>query len=373
MADRNLDEYESLKFYAENTNPKQSGFSKFQVKDRYYFCRYIDGKIAMISQAYTGKPGRDNGIESVKKNEKIASRYKFDTRGRGGHGFGLRAGNGQEIAISPNYSSLGQAQGVASRMSGASFTGQAKSKASTTKKPAAKKTRSRRVPARKMSAKKTPVQSTRFSAKDGRVENYKPLAFYKRNGSMRKGFNSFEKNGAFYFHYVENGKIVLISESYTSKRGRDNGISSVMKNMGLKSAYEYRQHKNGKHYFDLNAKNGQEIATSRWYGSNGGARDGVAYLVGDKKRTRVASVKKKTSRAKPSTPKAKTIKARTTRVKAVQSKAKTVRSASEEDNYPPLAFYRRQTKGKKKGFEKFHGDDGEYYFTYFENNKLCFC
>jgi len=49
MADRNLDEYEALKFYAENTKPKQSGFSKFQVKDRYYFCRYVDGDIAMIS------------------------------------------------------------------------------------------------------------------------------------------------------------------------------------------------------------------------------------------------------------------------------------------------------------------------------------
>jgi len=139
MADRKFDEYESLKFYVEHSTPKNSGFSKFQVKDRYYFCRYIDGDIAMISQAYTGKPGRDNGIESVKKNEKIASRYKFETRGSKGQGFGLRAGNGQEIAISPEYASLGKAQSVASRMSGASFTGAAAQINVSNKKPCGKK------------------------------------------------------------------------------------------------------------------------------------------------------------------------------------------------------------------------------------------
>jgi len=374
MADHNLDEYESVKFYAENTKPKKSGFSKFQVGDKYYFCRYVDGDIAMISQAYTGKPGRDNGIESVRKNEKIASRYRFESRGKSGQGFGLRAGNGQEIAISPEYASLGKAQSVASRMSGVSFTGTgtAKKKAASktapkkaatknpvAKKALAKKTRVRRVPARKVAAKKTPVRASSFTAKDGRTENYRPLSFYEKNGSLRKGFNSFEKNGAYYFHYVENGKIVLISESYTSKRGRDNGIVSVTKNMGLKSAYRYHQHKNGKHYFDLNATNGQEIATSRWYSSNGTARDAARYLLGEKTRTRTATTKKPTT---------KTTKAKAKPAKATQTK--TVRSRSEEDNYPPLAFYRRQTKGKKKGFEKFHGDDGEYYFTYFENNKL---
>jgi len=240
MADHNLDEYESVKFYAENTKPKKSGFSKFQVGDKYYFCRYVDGDIAMISQAYTGKPGRDNGIESVRKNEKIASRYRFESRGKSGQGFGLKAGNGQEIAISPEYASLGKAQSVASRMSGVSFTGTgtAKKKAASTtapkkaatknpvaKKALAKKTRVRRVPARKVAAKKTPVRASSFTAKDGRTENYRPLSFYEKNGSLRKGFNSFEKNGAYYFHYVENGKIVLISESYTSKRGPNQNCS----------------------------------------------------------------------------------------------------------------------------------------------------
>ena len=383
MADRELDEYESVSFYTKHSKPKKAGFSKFQVGDKYYFCRYVDGKIAMISQAYTGQPGRDNGIESVKKNEKLANRYRFESRGRTGQGFGLRAGNGQEIAISPDYTSLGKAQSVASRLSGASFAGQKKAaKKPATKKPAtknpvakkalAKKTRTRKTPARKaparkVAAKKTPVRktsakTTRFTGKDSRTENYRPLSFYSKNGTTKEGFNSFEKNGAYYFHYVENGKIVLISESYTSRRGRDNGISSVIKNRGLKSAYQYHQHKNGKHYFDLNATNGQEIATSRWYGSNAAARRGAAYLTGEE--TRPTPAKKTKAKTKTKA------KAKASKAKARAAAAPKARSRSDEDNYPPLAFYRRQTKGKKKGFEKFHGDDGEYYFTYFENSKL---
>ena len=136
MADRKLDEYKSVKFYVENTTPKKAGFSKFQVDADYYFCRYVDGDIAMLSQAYSSKTGRDNGIESVKKNEKNASRYKFETRGTSGHGYGLRAGNGQEVAISPNYKSLSAAQKVVSRLTGKRFSEDTASSAKKVKKPA---------------------------------------------------------------------------------------------------------------------------------------------------------------------------------------------------------------------------------------------
>ena len=112
MADRNDDEYQNVNFYATHTKAKDNGFSKFVVDKDFYFCRYIDGEIAMLSQAYTSVAGRDNGIESVKKNEKIAKRFRFGTRAGGKHGFSLRAGNGQEIAISPDYASLARAQHV---------------------------------------------------------------------------------------------------------------------------------------------------------------------------------------------------------------------------------------------------------------------
>ena len=266
MADRKLDEYKNLKFYAENTKAKQAGFSKFSHEEHFYFCRYIDGKIAMLSQTYTSAAGRDNGIESVKKNEKLGKRYVFETRRAKAHGFVLKAGNGQEIAISPDYTSLAKAEQVSGRLTGK------------TKKAAAKKATS------KPKAKKAVVTAAAFTSADQRVENYKPLDFYKKHGGKADGFNSFEENGGHYFHYNEGGEIVLISESYTSKAGRDNGIASVKKNIKRKGAYQYHKHKNGKHYFDLNAGNHQEIATSRWYGSAAAATAGAAYLLGTRRR-----------------------------------------------------------------------------------------
>jgi len=194
----------------------------------------------------------------------------------------------------------------------------------TAKKSAPKKAA---APAKSTAAKKKVAAKT-----DGRIENYHPLAFYEaRNGDVKNGFASFSEGKAHYFTYNQKGKVVLISESYTSKAGRDNGIKSVMKNMPLKERYEPHVHKNGKHYFDLNAGNGQEIATSVWYGSAAAALAGAAALRGEKA--------KKTS-------------------------------ANNEDDYRPLAFYNKHTKGRKKGIETFKGDDGEYYFAYFENGKI---
>ena len=326
MADQTQEEYQNVNFYAKNTTPKTAGFSKFQVREAFYFCRYADGKIVWLSQAYTASPGRDNGIASVKKNEKLAKRYIFTRRGKTGHGFSLKAGNGQEVAISPNYKSLADAQAAASRLSGAKFSSTAKSTLTKTKATKTKATKTKTAAPKKAATKKTS-----FTVKDNRIENYKPLSFYVRENAVVEGFNSFEEDGAHYFNYVKNGKVVLISESYTSRAGRDNGISSVSKNMSRTDAYQHHTHKNGKHYFDINAANGQEVATSRWYSSKAAAERGATNL---------------------------------------RDETETATSSNDEDNYQPLAFYRKHSTSKKKGFDKFQGSDGEYYFTYFENSKL---
>ena len=77
MANKNLDEYKALKFYKDNTKQRQNGFAKFSKDDAHYFALYKDGEIALISQAYVNVAGRDNGIESVKKNGKLKARYSF--------------------------------------------------------------------------------------------------------------------------------------------------------------------------------------------------------------------------------------------------------------------------------------------------------
>ena len=112
MADRNLDEYEPLSFYKKHTKAKDSGFSKFDVEGKYYFCRYVDGDIALLSQAYKAAAGRDNGIESVKKNSKLKERYFIVERDNGKFGISLRAGNRQEVAVSPDYASRKKAETV---------------------------------------------------------------------------------------------------------------------------------------------------------------------------------------------------------------------------------------------------------------------
>ena len=41
MADRILDEYHPLAFYKKHSKAKASGFSKFAVDGKYYFCRCL--------------------------------------------------------------------------------------------------------------------------------------------------------------------------------------------------------------------------------------------------------------------------------------------------------------------------------------------
>ncbi|MEE9348041.1 MAG: YegP family protein [Robiginitomaculum sp.] len=176
-------------------------------------------------------------------------------------------------------------------------------------------------------------------------DNYKPLAFFEKHVSSKSaGIQKFTgDDGEFYFVFNENKKIALISEGYPTEAARDNGAASVKKNIKNKDRYVYATLKNGQHEFRLRAGNNQEIARSPWFGAASSAKTGAAYLMGARKRP-------------VSKPKA----------AAVKAKSKNV-----EDDYRPLAFYKKQTKGSpKKGIEKFKGDDGEFYFVYNENGKV---
>ena len=269
MANRNLDEYQPKRFYTQNTKARENGFAKFEKDGAYYFALYQHGEIVMLSQSYKGIAGRDNGIESVKKNRRIAKRYRFDNRSGGKYGFGLYAGNGQEIAISANLSSRAEAERVAGRLNGS------------VKKAAAKPKAAPKKPAKKKTAPKKRAASTE--------DNYKRLSFYERQTKGRKnGIESFKgDDGQYYFAHFENGKIRLISEGYPTTTARDTGVASVEKNIKLEKRYDYRGPlKNGKYEYRLKAGNGKEIARSIWYGSAATAATGAAYLMGTRKRTK---------------------------------------------------------------------------------------
>ena len=331
MADRNLDEYQELAFYKKHTKPKKSGFSEFDVDGVYYFCRHIDGEIALISQAYKGKSGRNNGIESVKKNSKIKERFVFDTREGGKHGFSLLAGNKQEIGISPSYSSKKKAEFVAGRMNGSV----------------------KAAPAGQTFTQSDDAPKPKKRAND--EDNYKPLAFYERQThGMDHGIESFKgDDGLYYFAYFENGKIRMISEGYPTTKARDTGIASVEKNIGLEKRYEFRGPlKNGKYDYRLKAGNGKEIARSVWYASAAAATTGAAYLMGT--RRRVASVAPLAGAAA---------------VAAAPVMAKAPEPVDKADDYLPCAAYEgHPVNDRINNVAMFKHENGQFYFALYDED-----
>ena len=262
MANKNLDDYKPLKFYRDNSKARENGFAKFEQGGAHYFALYKDGGIALISQSYVNEAGRDNGIESVKKNSKIKARYDFDTRYGKKYGFSLKAGNSQEVAVSPSFATQKQAEHVAGRLNGSV----------------------------KAAAKKKAAPKKKAPRKANDEDNYRPLAFYnKHTKGRKKGIESFKgDDGLYYFAVFENSKIRMISEGYPTTNALETGIASVEKNMKLANRYDYRgpyKH-NGKYDYRLKAGNGKEIARSIWYGSAATAATGAAYLIGTRKRAK---------------------------------------------------------------------------------------
>lgn len=82
-------------------------------------------------------------------------------------------------------------------------------------------------------------------------------------------------NGKYYFRlYARNGQQILSSQGYASLGGCQNGIESVRKNSSENDSYEFKIAKNGKHYFNLLAGNKQVIGASQMYASSQTAKSG---------------------------------------------------------------------------------------------------
>ena len=84
------------------------------------------------------------------------------------------------------------------------------------------------------------------------------------------------KNGQHFFNLkAGNGQIILTSEMYTTKAACDNGIESVKKNAPDDARYERKQGASGKHHFNLKAGNHQVIGASQMYADEGGMENGI--------------------------------------------------------------------------------------------------
>jgi uncharacterized protein YegP (UPF0339 family) len=80
---------------------------------------------------------------------------------------------------------------------------------------------------------------------------------------------------------ASNGQIILVSESYESKDGCENGIASVKENARSADSFEKLTSENGKAYFNLKAANGQVIGTSEMYESEAGRDNGIESVMGN--------------------------------------------------------------------------------------------
>ncbi|MFA3779907.1 YegP family protein [Yersinia sp. 1652 StPb PI] len=88
------------------------------------------------------------------------------------------------------------------------------------------------------------------------------------------------KNGQHYFNLkASNGETILSSEMYASKASAENGISSVQSNSPLESQYELKHNVKNEPYFVLKAKNHQVIGVSESYSSDAAAKKGIASVI----------------------------------------------------------------------------------------------
>ncbi|HPF72887.1 MAG TPA: YegP family protein [Xanthomonadaceae bacterium] len=83
-------------------------------------------------------------------------------------------------------------------------------------------------------------------------------------------------DGKFYFSLkAANGEIILSSQGYADKGGRDNGIESVRKNGGDAGNFRKEVAKDGRFFFNLVAGNGQVIGKSQMYKTESGRDNGI--------------------------------------------------------------------------------------------------
>lgn len=93
---------------------------------------------------------------------------------------------------------------------------------------------------------------------------------------MGKFVVSTRTNGEFQFVLkADNGQVILNSEGYALKSSCLNGIESVRKNATIEERFITLTSKNGKHYFNLKASNGQIIGSSQMYESEDSCKNGI--------------------------------------------------------------------------------------------------
>ncbi len=217
------------------TSSGANGFELYREEDELYYFHFNDasGQPVLFGRGFPASAKRDRRIEAVIRNSGIEKRYDI-VEDNGSYYFTLKARNGQEIARSRTFPNRAGAEGAIAFLIG-------------------------RIPgyADQYIKKRTSRSQSVSNVYD----------FSQESSSGESGFEKFKNaiSRQHFFHFNdEQGKALLYSQGYSSPKGRDNGIKSVIKNASIRDRFEGKEH-NGKYYFVLRAGNRQEIAQSRFF------------------------------------------------------------------------------------------------------------
>jgi len=83
-------------------------------------------------------------------------------------------------------------------------------------------------------------------------------------------------NQQYYFNLrAGNNKIILTSETYSSKTAAQNGVKAMKANARLGTRYSRKEARDGKAYFVLLAANGEPLGQSELYSSQAARETGI--------------------------------------------------------------------------------------------------
>ncbi len=222
-------------------------------KKQYYFRVFNSNDDQVLkSEAYEAKAGRDNGIDSFKKNAPNPESYERLTSSNGKFYFNVKAANHQIVATSLMFDSEEKRESVIAEI--IAYATSAGGNSETTSE------------VQNLAATPNPTKGNNESEGGKEQDDYHNLSFYENSGTETgSGFDRFQKGDDNYYYFSfksDDGKVLLLSQGYTAEAGRDNGIASVEKNGTIEKRYSTHTTDDGKFYFTLKAGNHQEIARS---------------------------------------------------------------------------------------------------------------
>lgn len=232
------------------TSSGGQGFELYREDDELFYFHFNDANSQplLFGRGFSAAAKRDRRVEAVIKNAGIEKRYEI-LEENGAFYFTLKARNGQEIARSRRFTNRADAEQSIAFLIGS-----------------------------------VPTYADQYIKKrKARAQSASNIyLFDQKSSSGEVGFESFRNTETkqHFFHFNdEQGQALLFSQGYSSAKGRDNGIRSVIKNAVIPERFESKEH-NGKYYFVLRAGNRQEIAQSRFFASAAERDRWITYFLG---------------------------------------------------------------------------------------------